>query len=87
VAKRKTPRRPPRPKSARRRKTRETDLPPVTQEAVQRLEKLADELESASQEAEEVAKLVREELVDEMTKHLVNGEAKNKEAKKDEKKE
>jgi hypothetical protein len=53
-------------------------LPPITKEAVQRLEKLADELDTASNEASQVAEIVRTDLVDELTKHLVNGAAKKK---------
>jgi uncharacterized protein YicC (UPF0701 family) len=66
----------------RKRKTPSTSspqsLPPATQEAVARLEKLAHELDNASKEAEAVAEIVRTDLTEEFTKHLVNGAAKTR---------
>jgi hypothetical protein len=57
--------------AAKRKAARRTQppLPPTTQEAVQRLEKLAKELDSASDEAKAVADIVRTDLVNELTKY------------------
>ena len=54
-------------------------LPPITQEAVHRLEKLANDLDTASKEAAAVADIIRTDLADELSNHLVDSAAKKTE--------
>ena len=50
---------------------RRTSLPPITQQAVERLEKLASDLDAASKEAGAVAALVRDGVTEELANHLI----------------
>jgi hypothetical protein len=53
-------------------------LPSAVTITAKRLEKLAEDLEHASKEAVAVADIVREDLAQELTKHLGNGNAQKK---------